>query len=107
ARGEGFIFRFGSDADFSDASMTIGYAGQGGLGLPDRSYYFDADKQDKRDAFVAHVAKMLELSGVPAADAARQAKDVMAFETRLAKVSKTREELRDVSLAYNPVTPAD
>ena len=43
-----------------------------------------------------------------AADAAQQAKDVMAFETRLAKVSKSNEELsRDVELYYNPVSPAD
>ena len=55
-----------------------------------------------------HVAKVLELSGVAAADAAKQAKDVIAFETRLAKASKSSEELsRDVALYYNPVTPAD
>jgi len=88
--------------------VLVAYAMQGGLGLPDKSYYFDADKQDKRDAYVAHVAKVLELSGVPAADAAAQARQVMAFETRLAEVSKSREELsRDVSLYYNPVSPAD
>ena len=68
----------------------------------------DADKKDKLAAYQAHVAKVLELSGVPAADAATQAKDVLAFETRLAKASKSSEELsRDVSLYYNPVTPAD
>ncbi len=88
--------------------LNIAFATQGGLGLPDKNYYFDADKQDKRDAYVAHVAKVLELSGVAAADAAKQAKDVMAFETRLAKVSKSNEELsRDVELYYNPVSPAD
>src|SRR3546814_15933904 len=59
---------------------------------PDVPYYSADDKQDIRDAYVAHIAKVLELSGVPAADAAEQAKAVMAFETRLAKVSKSREE---------------
>src|SRR5690606_34563862 len=84
------------------------YAFQGGLGLPDKTYYFDADKKDKLEAYQAHVAKVLELSGVPAADAAAQAADVVAFETRLAKVSKSSEEMsRDVSLFYNPVTPAE
>ena len=44
----------------------------------------------------------------PADDAAKQAKAVVAFETRLAKASKSSEELsRDVSLYYNPVTPAE
>lgn len=108
ARGENVLFGFGPEADFKNSSMNIAYAMQGGLGLPDRSYYFDADKKDKLDAYRQHVAKVLELSGVPADQAAQQAKDVVAFETRLAKVSKSSEELsRDTSLFYNPVTPAE
>jgi putative endopeptidase len=108
AKGENFLFGFGPEADFKDSTMNIGYAMQGGLGLPDRGYYFDADKKDKLAAYEKHVAKVLELSGVPAANAATQAKDVLAFETRLAKASKSSEEMsRDVSLYYNPVSPAD
>ena len=108
ARGEGGLFGFGPEADFKNSSMNIAYAAQGGLGLPDKGYYFDADKKDKLAAYEKHVAKVLELSGVPAADAAKQAKDVVAFETRLAKVSKSSEELsRDVSLYYNPISPAE
>ena len=108
AKGEGQLFGFGPEADFKNSSMNIAYAMQGGLGLPDKGYYFDADKKAKLAAYQQHVAKVLELSGIPAADAAKQAKDVVAFETRLAKVSKSSEELsRDVALYYNPVTPAD
>lgn len=108
AKGENVLFGFGPEADFNDPSMNIAYAAQGGLGLPDRGYYFDKDKADKLAAYQAHIAKVLELSGVEAADAAAQAKDVVAFETRLAKVSKSSEEMsRDVSLYYNPVSPAD
>ncbi|PWS21013.1 peptidase, partial [Enterococcus faecium] len=41
-------------------------------------------------------------------DAQKQAGDIMAFETRLAKASKSREEMsRDVSIYYNPVPLAD
>ncbi|MBB5208272.1 M13 family metallopeptidase [Chiayiivirga flava] len=108
ARGRGFLFGFGPSADFKDSSMQIAYVAQAGLGLPDRDYYFDEDKAAQREAYVKHIAKVLELSGVPAAEAASQATDVMAFETRLAKVSKSSEELsRDVSLFYNPITPAE
>ena len=58
----------------------------------------------RRSIFAALVA----LAFVAAADAAKQAKDVIAFETRLAKVSMSSEELsRDVSLYYNPVSVAD
>jgi putative endopeptidase len=108
ARGQNVLFGFGANADFSDSTMNIAYAMQGGLGLPDKGYYEDADKADKLAAYEAHVAKVLELSGVAAADAANQARDVVAFETRLARVSKSSEDMsRDVKLFYNPVTLAD
>lgn len=108
ARGEGELFNFGPEADFTNSSMNIAFAVPGGLGLPDRAYYFDADKADKLAAYQKHIAKVLELSGVEAAAAADQAKTVIDFETRLAKVSKSAEELsRDVSLYFNPVSPAD
>jgi len=107
ARGENFLFGFGAEADFQKPDLNIAYAMQGGLGLPDSKYYFDADKQDIRDKYVAHIAKVLELSGIAADEAQKQARDVMAFETRLAKVSKSREDMsRDVSLFYNPVSLA-
>jgi putative endopeptidase len=107
ARGEGAIFGFGPSADFKDSSMNIAYVAQGGLGLPDVEYYRKDEHKEKLAAYEKHVAKVLELSGVAAADAAKQAKDVIAFETRLAKASKSSEELsRDVSLYYNPISPA-
>ncbi|WP_224366404.1 M13 family metallopeptidase [Hyalangium versicolor] len=108
AKGQSILFGFGAEADFKDSRMELGYVMQGGLGLPDRSYYFDADKKDKLVAYEQHIAKVLELSGIPAATTSQQAKDVIAFETRLAKVSKSHEELsRDVALFYNPVSLAD
>jgi putative endopeptidase len=108
ARGEGSLFGFGPDADFKDSGTNIAYATQGGLGLPDKTYYFDEDKAAQREAYVAHIQKVLELSGVPAGAAKEQALDVMAFEKRLAKASRSREELsRDVSLWYNPLSLAE
>ena len=108
ARGENPLFGFGPQPDFKDSSIQMAAASQGGTGLPDKTYYFDARYKPIREAYVKHIAKVLELSGIPAASAAVEAKQVMAFETRLAKASKSEEELsRDVSLYYNPVTPAD
>jgi len=108
ARGDGFVFQFGPLADFKNSSMNIAYAVQGGLGLPDKGYYLDDDKMDKLQAYQAHVAKVLELSGTPSDEATAEAATVVAFETRLAKASKSNQELsRDVSLYYNPVSPAD
>ena len=105
AKGQGVLFEFGVDSDFNQPDVNLAYVYQGGLGLPDTTYYFDADKQSLRDAYVKHIATVLELSGIAAADSPRQASEIMAFETRLAKVSKSAEEMsRDVSLEYNPLT---
>ncbi|MDR1075877.1 MAG: peptidase [Xanthomonadaceae bacterium] len=105
SRGRNLIFLFGTEADFRDSSRNMAYVFPAGLGLPDKSYYFDDDKKDKLAAYQAHVARVLELSGVRPADATRQAGGIIAFETRLARVSKSREEMsRDVSLYYNPVS---
>jgi len=108
AKGENVLFGFGSSPDFKDSSMNIATAFQGGLSLPDSTYYTDAKNKEKLAAYEQHVAKVLELSGVAAADATKQAKDVIAFETRLAKASKSRAQLsRDAELFYHPVSLAD
>ena len=107
AKGQNVLFDFGPEADFKDSSMNIAYATQGGLGLPERGYYFDKDKADKLAAYQAHIAKVLELGGASADDAAKQAKDVIAFETRLAKASLSKEQTHDVAVFYNPTSPAD
>ena len=108
AQGQNPLFGFGAEADFKQSSMNMAYASQGGLGLPDTTYYTDAKHKDKLAAYQQHVAKVLELSGIAADAAAAQAKDVVAFETRLAKASKSQEQLsRDVALYYNPVTLAE
>jgi putative endopeptidase len=104
AKGQGFVFDFGPEADFKNSTMNIAYATQGGLGLPDKGYYFDDKHAAIRDAYVAHIAKLLELAGAQADAAATQAQAVMDFETRLADKSLSSEELsRDVSKYYNPV----
>ncbi|MFQ6311915.1 M13 family metallopeptidase [Lysobacter capsici] len=107
AQGHNVVFGFGAEADFKNSSMNIAFATQGGLGLPDKGYYFDKDKHDKLAAYQQHIAKVLELSGVAAADAAQQAKAVIDFETRLARASLSSEQLqRDVALYYQPISVA-
>ncbi len=103
--GEFYLFSFGPEADFKNSSMNMAYASQGGLGLPDKGYYTDADKKEKRDAYAAHVKNVLVLAGDSPEVAAAGAAAVMAIETRMAAASRSREELsRDVSLYYNPVS---
>ena len=108
AKGQGFLWGIGAMPDFKDSSVNIAATGQGGLGLPDTTYYTAADKAGIRDAYVSHIAKVLELSGTPADQAKTQAADVLKFETRIAKASKSREEFsRNVELYYNPISTSD
>ncbi len=104
AKGQQSVFAFGPESDFKDAKNVIGYAFQGGLSLPEKSYYTDPKQQELRDAFVAHVERMLVLGGVDAAAAKTQAAAVLAFETRLAAASLAPIELRNPANQYNFVT---
>jgi putative endopeptidase len=77
---------------------------QSSLGLPDRDYYLKDDPklQEIRGKYVAYVEQILTLGGV--ADAGAKAKEIMAFETAVAKVQWPIEKRRDVDATYNPRT---
>src|SRR5271168_3498052 len=73
--GASVVFRFGSGQDIKDSTRVIATAGQGGLGMPDRDYYFREDDKSKqlRADYQQHVAKMLELAGDAPDQAAAEA----------------------------------
>ncbi|MGO9830278.1 MAG: M13 family metallopeptidase [Myxococcaceae bacterium] len=91
------FFGVGSQQDASDATRVIGAVSADGLGLPDRDYYLKTDARSVaiRERYLQHVAKMLELSGEEASQAAREAKVVLGLETELAKASLSRVDRRD------------
>ncbi len=106
ADGQGFLFGFFANADFMDSNKVIAYGSQGGLGLPEKAYYLE-DREDYtriRSAYLEHIARTLELAGADPEAAAAAAQQVMDFETRLARASLSRVELRDPAKRYNPVT---
>ncbi|HVI26410.1 MAG TPA: M13-type metalloendopeptidase [Xanthomonadaceae bacterium] len=114
AQGLGDVFAFYSNADFKDSQKVIAYADQGGLALPEKAYYLqdgpkpgDDSWKKLREAYVAHVSKQLQNAGVAQADADKQARDVLAFETRLAKASLSPIELRDPKAQYHWVSVAE
>jgi putative endopeptidase len=102
-QGANVVFRFYSGQDYKNSSNVIGQAAQGGLGMPDRDYYFREDDKSKqlRADYVEHVTKMFELAGDAPDRASGEAKTVMSIETALAKASRTRVELRDPQKNYN------
>ncbi len=104
----GWLFGFGSDQDFGDATQVIAFAHSGGLGLPDRDYYTKSDEKSKdiRAKYRAHVGNMLQLIGESKAEAKKDAATVMRIETALAKASLTRVERRDPYKLYHKMSPA-
>lgn len=107
ADGDAQVFQFGAGADFQHADLQIGFANEGGLGLPTKDYYTGPDYKAIRDAYVAYIAKSFELTGIPEAEAAKQASDVLKFETSLAAASLSPVEERDLKNQYHFVSVAE
>ncbi|MDR3385769.1 MAG: M13 family metallopeptidase [Rudaea sp.] len=105
--GNQVLFDFEAQPDLKDSNKDIAYAGQGGLGLPDRDYYTrdDAKSMDLRTKYQAHIARMLGLIGDR--NAGDEATWVLALETRLAQASLDRVALRDPANSYHIYTVAD
>ena len=96
-------FGFGVSVDDKNSSAMIARFSQGGLGLPERDYYFRPGENAEgiRSAYVAHIARMLELAGDEPSAAKAAAETIMALETKLAKASRTLVERRDPEKNYN------
>ena len=103
------FFNFGSSPDLSDARMMIGDLDQGGLGLPERDYYFRTDpkSQEIRQKYVEHLEKLFELIGVATPDAQKKAATVMVIETALAKGSLDVTSRRDPQRVYHKLSKSD
>jgi putative endopeptidase len=84
---------------------NIPYLMQGGLGLPDRSFYTDAEQAGLRKQYQAHIAKVLSLAGD--ADAEAKAARILALETAIAKVHASQEDTNDVTKGSNYWSRAD
>jgi putative endopeptidase len=100
------LFGFGSEQDPKNSIEVIGEIHQGGLGLPERNYYFAEDPRSKtiREEYVKHIAAMFRLIGQDEAAATAAAQSVFSFETRLAQASRPLVELRDPEKNYNKMT---
>jgi len=107
--GIGGMFEFGSGQDFKNSDMVIAQIDQGGLGLPDRDYYFnkDAKSVELRHKDVAHVARMLELAGEKPDRAKANADTVMKIETALANGSLDLVSRRDPEKVYHKMSVQD
>ena len=105
ARGLGGIFGSFIYADQKDVNSNILYLAQGGISLPDESYYRDDKYADIRSAFLAHVQSMFTLVGI--ANGADLAAKILALETALASHHFDAVKDRDATLTYNKLTRAE
>src|SRR2546423_2837607 len=109
SRGVPILFGFGAQQDYKNSASVIAAVNQGGLSLPDRDYYLNADKRyaDIRTNYVDHVGRMFQLLGESASQASTDAQRVMNIETGLAKPAMTRVQMRDPNANYHRVTAAE
>src|SRR6185312_7742400 len=107
ALGVGTFYGMGVSQDDKNSSEMVVDLRQGGLGLPNRDFYFNPEPgvAKIRAAYLIHLEHVLTSLGQNAAAAKSGAAAVVAFETALAKASRPREALRDPYKNYNPMTP--
>lgn len=93
-------------ADDKNSSMNIVQTFQSGLSMGQKEYYLDNDDKTKqiREKFKIYVTNVFQLGGMEKAAAEKAMTKVMDIETRLAKASRSRVELRDPQANYNKVT---
>jgi putative endopeptidase len=92
-------------ADAKDPDHYAVLLSQGGLNMPDRDYYLEAKFADKKTKYQAYVAATLKRIGWP--NPAAAARQIVALETAVAKVSWTKVDQRDDDKTYNPMSTAD
>jgi len=99
----------GQEPDPKNSRVAIAQLRQGGLGLPDRDYYFRTDpKSDTlRREYVAHVARVFVMQGREPARARTEAERMFGIETALAESSLSAEEQRDPERLYHKMTVAE
>jgi endothelin-converting enzyme/putative endopeptidase len=107
--GVNVFFQFGSQADFKDASVEMAIVDQGGLGLPDRDYYFKDDPKsvELRTKYLDHVGRMSALLGAGTDQAGVAARQAVALETALAKGALDAVSRRDPSKVYHKMSTAE
>ncbi|MEI8054014.1 MAG: M13 family metallopeptidase [Bacteroidota bacterium] len=109
--------KIGSSTLFSDYvgqdsknSEVMAYQlNQGGLGLPEREYYFKTDSTtvNIRTQYLKYISTLLTMSGDDTATANSAAKNILALETKLAASSRKIEDLRDPYKNYNKMALSD
>ncbi len=94
------------DADEKNAKQNILIVSQGGIALEQKQYYLDTDEATTniREAYKQNIVKMMQLFGFTEEQATQKMTNILRLETEMAKVSRTKTELRDPKTNYNKTT---
>ena len=106
--GSSALFHFYSETDSRNATKNIASFWQGGLGLPDKTYYFSNKPRSEktRQAYKLYMRRILELSKTQE-DLDEAVTKIYGIEESLAKISKSRKENRDPQATYNKMSKSD
>lgn len=96
------IFGLYPEEDAKNSELVVPYIGSGGLGLPDRDYYFDEDKSDIREKYKTYLINLLNLYYKDTN--INEVNDVYNLEEKLAEKIYTRVQKRDPELNYHKIT---
>jgi putative endopeptidase len=101
--GVGVFYGEGVSQDAKNSDAMAYYLSQGGIGLPNRDYYFNTDERTAkiRAAYPQYIASIFKLMGVDSNQATVKATAIIAMETKLAQASRKLEDLRDPYANYN------
>ncbi len=104
--GDSEFYNAGMGADEKNATQNILNVAQGGLTLGQKDYYLETDEATTkiREAYKQHIVRMFQLFGFSKGQAQKKMQNVFKLELALAKVSKSRTELRDPQANYNKMT---
>ena len=100
-QGLGGFYGMGVDNDPGDPNRYIVFVMQGGIGLPDESYYSDEQFAEIREQYQAHIARMLQLVGFAEGEASHFAALTYDLESRIAASHWDRVASRDIQKLYN------
>lgn len=107
--GDGAMFRSYVSPDDKNSEVQRYNLIQGGLGLPNRDYYFkkDGESAATREKYKEYIAKLFTLSGIDEKAAKTKANNILALESKMAEASKAPVDLRDPQANYNLMSVAE
>jgi putative endopeptidase len=100
--GIGTLFGYGIGQDLKNVNINVAYMGQGGIGLPNRDYYFDEKYQSVLTAYEQHISKCFGLAGLSTDP--QIASQILALEKALAGAMLRPSEMREPEKTYNKLS---